>query len=47
MRTGRLVKEEALYKIIIHTNGGRRYASTKVAVRLKARSSMPQVLGAV
>lgn len=32
MRTGRPIKEETPYKIIIHTNGGRRYASTKVAV---------------
>lgn len=32
MRTGRPSKEETPYKIIIHTNGGRRYASTKVAV---------------
>lgn len=32
MRTGRPVKEETPYKIIIHTNGGRRYASTKIAV---------------
>ncbi len=32
MRTGRPVKEETPYKIIIHTNGGRRYASTKIAI---------------
>lgn len=32
MRTGRPAKEETPYKMIIHTNGGRRYASTKVAV---------------
>lgn len=32
MRTGRPVREETPYKIIIHTNGGRRYASTKIAV---------------
>lgn len=32
MRTGRPPKEETPYKIIIHTNNGRRYASTKVAV---------------
>ena len=32
MRTGRPVKEETPYKIIIHTNCGRRYASTKIAV---------------
>lgn len=32
MRTGRPVKEETPYKIIIHTNNGRRYASTKIAV---------------
>lgn len=32
MRTGRPIKEETPYKIILHTNGGRRYASTKVAV---------------
>lgn len=32
MRTGRPVKEETPFKIIIHTNGGRRYASTKIAV---------------
>jgi len=32
MRTGRPVKEETPYKIIIHTNNGRRYASTKISV---------------
>ncbi len=32
MRTGRPIKEETPYKIIIHTNNGRRYASTKIAV---------------
>lgn len=32
MRTGRPVREETPYKIIIHRNGGRRYASTKVAI---------------
>lgn len=32
MRTGRPAKEETPYKIIIHTNGGRRYASTKTVV---------------
>lgn len=32
MRTGRPVREETPYKIIVHTNGGRKYASTKVAV---------------
>lgn len=32
MRTGRPVKEETQYKIIIYTNGGRRYASTKIAI---------------
>lgn len=32
MRTGRPAREETPYKIIIHTNGGRRYASTKIAV---------------
>lgn len=32
MRTGRPVKKETPYKVIVHTNGGRRYASTKVAM---------------
>ena len=32
MRTGRPVRKETPYKIIVHTNGGRRYASTKIAV---------------
>lgn len=32
MRTGRPVKKETPYKIIVHTNGGRRYASTKIAI---------------
>lgn len=32
MRTGRPPREETPYRIIVHTNGGRRYASTKVAV---------------
>ncbi len=32
MRTGRPVKKETPYKIIVHTNGGRRYASTKIAM---------------
>ena len=32
MQAGRPVKEETPYKIIVHNNGGRRYASTKVAV---------------
>lgn len=32
MRTGRPVKKETPYKIIVHTNGGRRYASTKVTI---------------
>jgi transposase len=32
MRKGRPSKEETPFKIIVHTNGGRRYASTKVAV---------------
>lgn len=32
MRTGRPINEETPYKIIIHTNNGRRYASTKIAV---------------
>lgn len=32
MRTGRPVKKETPYKIIVHTNGGRRYASTKITI---------------
>jgi len=32
MKTGRPSKKETPYRIIVHTNGGRRYASTKVAV---------------
>lgn len=31
MRIGRPCKEETPYKIIVHANGGRRYASTKVS----------------
>ena len=30
MMAGRPVREETPYKIIIHINGGRRYASTKI-----------------
>lgn len=30
MKAGRPVREETPYKIIIHVNGGRRYASTKI-----------------
>ncbi|MEZ3431148.1 MAG: transposase [Lachnospiraceae bacterium] len=32
MRTGRPAKKETPYKIIVHTNGGRRYASTKITI---------------
>lgn len=32
MKTGRPSKKETPYRIIVHTNGGRKYASTKVAV---------------
>lgn len=32
MRTGRPLKKETPYKIIVHTNGGRRYASTKITI---------------
>ena len=32
MRTGRPARKETPYKVIVHTNGGRRYPSTKVAV---------------
>lgn len=30
MKAGRPVSEETPYKIMIHVNGGRRYASTKI-----------------
>lgn len=30
MKAGRPAREETPYKIIIHVNGGRRYASTKI-----------------
>ena len=32
MRTGRPAKKETPYKIIVHTNVGRRYASTKITI---------------
>jgi hypothetical protein len=32
MRTGRPAKEETPFKIILHVNGGKRYASTKMFV---------------
>lgn len=32
MKAGRPVKENTPFKIIIHTNGGRKYASSQVAV---------------
>ena len=35
MPAGRPAKQETPYKIIVHTNGGRRYASTKIAVEGK------------